>query len=82
MYRARIFITLKKSVFDTQGQVVRKSLQALNFDDVEDVRMGKYIELQLEAADKAAAEAAVRDMCERLLVNTVIEQYGYEVSEA
>ncbi len=82
MYRAKIFITLKKSVFDTQGQVVRKALQALNFSGVEDVRMGRYIELQLKAADRSTAEATVRDMCERLLVNTVIEQYRYEVSEA
>ncbi|MDD3926291.1 MAG: phosphoribosylformylglycinamidine synthase subunit PurS [bacterium] len=82
MYKAKVFITLKKSVLDTQGQVVQRSLQALNFGGVEDVRVGKYIELQLQAADKAAAEQAVRDMCERLLANTVIEQYKYEVSEA
>jgi len=82
MYKAKVFITLKKSVLDTQGQVVQRSLQALNFDGVGDVRVGKYIELQLQAADKAAAEQTVRDMCERLLANTVIEQYKYEVSEA
>ena len=82
MYKAKVFITLKKSVLDTQGQVVQRSLQALNFGGVEDVRVGKYIELQLQAADKAAAEQTVRDMCERLLANTVIEQYKYEVSEA
>ncbi len=81
MYKANIFITLKRSVLDTQGQVVRRSLEALDFKGVDDVRMGKYIEIKLEADSREAAEKAVDAMCERLLANTVIEQYSYEVSE-
>lgn len=80
MYKAKIFITLKKSVLDTQGQVVQNSLQALGFKGVGDVRMGKYIELSLDVPDKEAAEKQVSEMCERLLANTVIEQYRFEVS--
>ena len=77
---ARVFVTLKTGVLDPQGEAVRHSLGALGFDGVEKVRQGKVIELKLDETDKAKAEASVTEMCEKLLANTVIENYAIEIS--
>jgi phosphoribosylformylglycinamidine synthase PurS subunit len=77
--RARVYVTLKPSVFDPQGRVVADALQTLGYDDVRDVRQGKFFEVELEAADRGAAEARVADMAARLLANPVIESYRVEV---
>ncbi len=82
MIKATVYVTIKQSVLDPQGKAAQSALQALGFDEVEEVRIGKYIELELNTADQAAAEARVKEMCEKLLVNTVIEDYRYELSEA
>lgn len=82
MILARIHVTLKKSVLDPQGSAVTRSLHALGYDEVEDVRIGKYLEVKLTAEDRAAAEERVRAMCEQLLANTVIETYQIELVEA
>ena len=77
--KARVHVTLKNGVLDPQGAAVRHSLGALGFDGVERVRQGKIIELDLTETDAAKAEAQIKDMCEKLLANTVIEDYSVEI---
>jgi phosphoribosylformylglycinamidine synthase subunit PurS len=76
-YRVRIHVTLKPSVLDPQGAAVVRALGSLGFDEVEDVRAGKYLELRLSARDDEMARARVAAMCETLLANTVIERYEF-----
>lgn len=77
--KARVHIMLKDGVLDPQGEAVRHALGTLGFEGVTGVRQGKVIELDLAGTDKAAAEAQVRAMCEKLLANTVIEKFTVEV---
>lgn len=77
--KLRVHVTLKPGVLDPQGAAVRHSLGALGFDGVEKVRQGKVIELDLAETDATAAEAQVNEMCEKLLANTVIENYAVEI---
>jgi phosphoribosylformylglycinamidine synthase subunit PurS len=81
-YLARIQITLKPSVLDPQGAAVAKALGALGFDEVSDVRVGRYIETRLTAPDEEAAGKRVAAMCDALLANTVIERYEFSLEEA
>jgi len=76
---ARIYITLKPAVLDPQGKAVQSALQTLGFGTVQDVRVGKYIELRLNSTDREEANADVKKMCEKLLANTVIESYRYDI---
>lgn len=76
--KARVHVMLKDGVLDPQGEAVRHALGTLGFEGVEAVRQGKVIELDLAESDRAAAEAAVARMCEKLLANTVIEKYTVE----
>ena len=78
--KAKVYVTLKKSVLDPQGKAVQHALSTLGFSEVKDVRMGKYIELDLGAADRTQAETKIRSMCEKLLANTVIEEYRFELN--
>ena len=74
--KARVHVMLKSGVLDPQGEAVKHALGALGFDGVEGVRQGKVIELELaEGTD----EGAVKEMCEKLLANTVIESYTIEI---
>ena len=77
--KARVHVTLKNGVLDPQGAAVRRSLGTLGFDGIDRVRQGKIIELELAETDAAKAEAQVKDMCEKLLANTVIEDYSVEI---
>jgi len=78
--KARITITLKNGVLDPQGKAIEGALHALGFADVANVRQGKLIELDLPAAaDDAAVRNQLKDMCEKLLANTVIENYNIEI---
>ncbi|MDG1282124.1 MAG: phosphoribosylformylglycinamidine synthase subunit PurS [Pseudorhodobacter sp.] len=77
--KARVHIMLKDGVLDPQGEAVRHALGTLGFAGVQGVRQGKVIELDLDGSDKAAAEAEVKAMCEKLLANTVIEKYSIEI---
>ncbi|WP_127900295.1 phosphoribosylformylglycinamidine synthase subunit PurS [Solirhodobacter olei] len=78
--KARVHVMLKEGVLDPQGEAIRHALGTLGFSGVEGVRQGKVIELDLAATDRAAAEAEVKAMCEKLLANTVIEQYSVELA--
>lgn len=77
---ARVFVTLKKAVLDPQGKAVQRSLAKLGFPEARDVRVGRFLEIQLEAASKDEAAARVRAMCETLLANTVIEDFRIEIA--
>ena len=78
--KARVHVMLKDGVLDPQGEAVKHALGTLGFDGVSAVRQGKVIELDLDETDVALAEASVRDMCDRLLANTVIESYKVELA--
>ena len=80
--KAKVHVTLKNGVLDPQGKAVQHALGALGFDGVNDVRQGKFIELELAETDADAARARVTDMCEKLLANTVIENYAIEIADA
>jgi phosphoribosylformylglycinamidine synthase PurS subunit len=79
MYKVTVFVTLKESVLDPQGSAVKDSLHSLNYDEVKDVRIGKYMELEVEAANEEMARERVTEMCEKLLANTVIEDYKFDI---
>lgn len=74
--KAKIFVKLKSGILDPQGTTAKKSLHALGYSDIKDVRIGKYIELTLDSTDKSKID----EMCKRLLVNGVIEDYSFEVT--
>lgn len=77
MAKVKVYVTLKPSLLDAQGKVVQGALQQLGYDGVEQVRVGKYI--QMTVRDGESAEAQVKEMCDRLLANPVIEDYQFEV---
>ena len=77
--RARVFVTLKKSVFDPQGQTIADALHSMGYGSVADVRQGKYFELDLAADDAAQARALASEVADKLLANPVIESYRVEV---
>jgi phosphoribosylformylglycinamidine synthase subunit PurS len=81
MWHVKIQVTLRKSVLDPQGVTVEKSLAALGYTNVGDVRVGKYMEFTLQDVSREAGEAQVKEMCQRLLVNPVIEDYTFELVE-
>ena len=76
--KARVVVTLKQSVLDPQGLAVGRALGSLGFSEVKDVRLGKIIELEVDSKDKAEVKKRVEQMCEKLLANTVIEEYRVE----
>lgn len=76
-FRAEIVVTLREGVLDPQGQAVRDGLVSMGYAGLRDVRVGRHIEVELEAADEAEAASAVEEMTRRLLANPVIEEYRY-----
>lgn len=82
MYLAKIYVTLKPTVNDPQGLTIKGGLHSLGFAAVDSVRAGKYMEIRVDAPTKDKAEAAVTEMCKKLLANPVIEEYRFEVAEA
>jgi phosphoribosylformylglycinamidine synthase subunit PurS len=79
--RVKIFVSLKSGVLDPQGKAIERSLHTLGYNEVQDVRMGKYLEFTVEAVSQEAADSRVREMCEKLLANPVIEDYRFEIEE-
>jgi phosphoribosylformylglycinamidine synthase subunit PurS len=79
LMKACIKITLKHGVLDPQGKAIEHALKSLGFDNVDGVRQGKYIEVELAEQDEAAARQQVDKICKDLLANTVIETYSYEI---
>ncbi len=81
MFLAKVIVTLKPTVNDPAGLTVSGGLQTLGFDSVESVRLGKYLEVKIDQSDRAAAEAQVGEMCEKLLANPVIEEFRFHLEE-
>ncbi len=79
---AKIHINYKKGVLDPQGNAVQNALNDLGFQEVQEVCLGKYLEIRLDGVSREDAETRVREMCEKLLANTVIESYRFELSSA
>ncbi len=79
--RARIHITLKNGVLDPQGKAIEHALGGLGFGGINQVRQGKYIEIDLAETDPAKARTVLEEMCEKLLANTVIENYEIDLGE-
>jgi phosphoribosylformylglycinamidine synthase PurS subunit len=80
MLKATVYVTVKENVLDPQGNAVQGALHSMGFNEVGKVRIGKYMEMQLDTDDRAEAEIRVKAMCEKLLANTVVEDYRYELS--
>ena len=70
-----VIITLKKDVLDPQGKVIQQTLQSMNMKSLTNLRQGKYIEIELDESDEKKAHALVEEMCKKLLVNLIIEEY-------
>jgi len=77
--KARVTVTLKQGVLDPQGKAIEGALKTLGFEGVASVRQGKVFDIELESADRAKAEAALKEMGEKLLANTVIENYNVSI---
>jgi phosphoribosylformylglycinamidine synthase len=78
--KAKVHVTLKNGVLDPQGKAVGHALESLGFKGVKDVRVGRFIEVELEESDSAKAKEAAEDMCRKLLANTVIENFTVDVT--
>lgn len=81
-WQADIHVILKKGVLDPQGNAVQRSLQALGYPGVAEVRVGKYLQVRVDAPDRETAARQVEEMCRRLLANPVIEEFSFELKEA
>ncbi|MEX2236579.1 MAG: phosphoribosylformylglycinamidine synthase subunit PurS [Dehalococcoidia bacterium] len=81
-FLARVYVSLKPTVNDPQGLTIAGGLHSLGFNEVDSVRAGKYLEISVDAADSVAAESRVREMCQRLLANPVIEDFRFQVEAA
>jgi phosphoribosylformylglycinamidine synthase PurS subunit len=79
--KAKVHVTLKNGVLDPQGKAIAHALGNLGFSGIGDVRQGKFIEIEIAESDRAKAQAAVKQMCEKLLANTVIENYAIELND-
>ena len=79
MYKVKVFVTLRESVLDPQGTAVEQSLHHLGYKEASEVRIGKFIELTVEETENV--DTRVKEMCEKLLANTVIEDYRFEIEE-
>ncbi|MBD2866566.1 MULTISPECIES: phosphoribosylformylglycinamidine synthase subunit PurS [Paenibacillus] len=80
MIKATVYVTIKQNVLDPQGSAVQGALHSMGFAEVGKVRIGKYMELELDTTDRSEAESRVKAMCEKLLANTVIEDYRFELN--
>lgn len=77
--KARVFVTLKNGVLDPQGKAIGHALQGLGFPGIGEIRQGKVIDIELAETNEAKARGLLKDMCEKLLANTVIEKYEIEL---
>ncbi|RSK25750.1 phosphoribosylformylglycinamidine synthase subunit PurS [Bacillus sp. HMF5848] len=80
MYKVKVYVTLRESVLDPQGSAVVHSLNSLGYSSIEDVRIGKYMELTVAKSDRAV-EDVVKEVCDKLLANPVMEDYRFEIEE-
>lgn len=81
MKKVKIYVTLRESILDPQGSAVKGSLTKMGYGEVEDLRIGKYLELTIADSDRDM-DVLVKEMCEKVLTNVVIEDYRYQIEEA
>jgi phosphoribosylformylglycinamidine synthase len=79
--KAKVIVTLKNGVLDPQGKAAEESLHSLGFNDVSGLRIGRYMELDLKGTSKEAAENRLKEMCDKVLANPVIEDFKFEINE-
>jgi phosphoribosylformylglycinamidine synthase subunit PurS len=79
MIQAEIYVVPKKGVLDPQGSAVKRALDTLGFDGIQDIRIGKYIKLTLDDSKDENVDMKIKSMCEKLLANEVIEDYFYKI---
>ena len=79
---AKVFVPPKQAILDPEGKAVASSLHALGYDEVADVRLGKYVVVRLDASSPDRARSRVQEMCARLLANEIIEDFSFEIEEA
>ncbi len=79
--KAHVYVTLKRGILDPAGKAVLSSLESLGYKGISQVRIGKYMEIDIEGRSKVEAEKDIKDMCETLLVNTTIEDYSFEMDD-
>ena len=77
--KAKVYVTIKENVLDPQGNAVQGALHSLGFAEVSKVRIGKFMEVELDTSDRVEAESQLKSMCEKLLANTVVEDYRFEL---
>ncbi len=77
MYHSKVFVTLKKSILDPQGKAVEQGIHSLGFDAVGDVRIGKYIEMDMDTNSREDAERMTKEISDKLLANLVMESYSF-----
>ena len=82
MYHSKITVTLRKSILDPQGKAVEQGIHSLGFSAVQDVRVGKYIELSLNTTNRQEAERITNEVCKKLLANPVMEDFSFVLEEA
>ncbi|MCK4859303.1 MAG: phosphoribosylformylglycinamidine synthase subunit PurS [Candidatus Omnitrophica bacterium] len=82
MFEAKIYITLKETVADPQGLTIKHSLESLGYKGLQKVRIGKLITIRLDVKSKKEAEKQIKEMCEKLLANPIIENYNFKIEEA
>ncbi|MBZ0203123.1 MAG: phosphoribosylformylglycinamidine synthase subunit PurS [Ignavibacteria bacterium] len=80
MYSAKIKVTLRRSILDPQGKAVEHSFQSLGYDKIKDTRIGKFIELKIDASSETEAKKMTDEVCGKLLANPVMEDYEYEIT--
>ena len=81
MAKARVIITLKRTIMDAQGQTVQRALQNLGYQGVQHLRIGKYVEMEVDGAPKKQLAAQLEEMCRKLLANPIIEDFQVEIEE-
>lgn len=80
MYFVKVYVTHKDSVLDPQGEAVKNAVHRLGYDNIEDIRIGKYFEIQVSASEEEI-EATIEAICDRLLANVNMETYRYEINK-
>ena len=81
MTKAKIHISLKPGVLDPQGKAIKNALESIGFEGIENVRQGKFIELEIKQPNNSKTKEYIEDMCEKLLANTVVETYKIDTSD-
>lgn len=79
MYNVKVYVTYKESILDPQGEAVRGAVHRMGFDEIEDIRIGKYFEIKVSDTADRSVEEVIETICDKLLANVVMENYRYEI---